>query len=88
MRKSRFSEEKIATIMSEYRAGVSMAELSRKYNVSSKTLYGWKVKYGDMKVSELKRTKELEAKIAKLERIVAQQAVVLLAAKDIIKGKW
>jgi hypothetical protein len=32
--------------------------------------------------------KDLESQISKLERIVARQAVDLLAAKDIIAGKW
>jgi hypothetical protein len=32
--------------------------------------------------------KEMEAKISRLERIVAKQAVELQAAEEIIKGKW
>ncbi len=88
MRKSRFNDEQIAGILAEYRAGLSAVEVCRKYNVSTKTFYGWKAKFGDMQASEVRKTKELEAKIAKLERIVAQQAVDLLVAKDIIKGKW
>jgi putative transposase len=67
---------------------VSIKELSRKYNVSSKSIYNWKAKFGDISAREVRRTKELEALVVKLKRIVAQQAVELLAAKDIIKGKW
>lgn len=88
MRKSRFSDEQIAGILTEYRAGVSASELCRKHNISGKTFYAWKAKFGDMKASEVRRTKDLEAQIAKLERIVAKQAVELLAAKDLIAGKW
>ena len=88
MRKSRFSDEQIAGILAEYRAGLSAAEVGRKYGVSDKTLYTWKRKFGDMKASEVRRTKDLETQISKLERIVAKQAVELLAARDIIAGKY
>lgn len=88
MRKSRFSDEQISGILAEYRAGMSAAEVCRKHNVSTKTLYGWKAKFGDMQASEVRRVKSLEAQIAKLERIVAKQAVEILAAKDIIAGKY
>lgn len=88
MRKSRFSNEQIAGVLAEYRAGASAAEVCRKHGVSIKTFYSWKAKFGDMQASEVRRTKDLEAQISKLERIVAKQAVELLAAKDIIAGKW
>lgn len=88
MRKSRFSDEQIAGVLAEYRAGMSAVELSRKHGISQKTFYTWKAKFGDMPASEVRRTKDLEAQITKLERIVAKQAVELLAAKDIISGKW
>jgi putative transposase len=88
MRKSRFSDEQISNILAEYRAGQSAAELCRKHNISPKTFYSWKAKFGDMQASEVRRVKSLEAQIAKLERIVAKQAVELLAAKDVISGKF
>lgn len=88
MKKSRFSNEQIAGVMAEYRAGQSAAEVCRKHGISVKTFYTWKAKFGDMPASEVRRTKDLEAQITKLERIVAKQAVELLAAKDIIQGKW
>ena len=88
MRKTRFSDEQIAGVLAEYRAGMSAAEVSRKHGISQKTFYTWKAKFGEMPASEVRRTKDLEAQIAKLERIVAKQAVELLAATDIISGKW
>lgn len=88
MKKSRFTDEQIAGVLSEYRAGASAAEICRKHSISVKTFYTWKAKFGDMQASEVRRTKDLEAQITKLERIVAKQAVELLAAKDIIQGKW
>ena len=79
---------RIAGMLAEYRAGKSVAEICRENNISQKTFYVWKQKFGEMGPSEVKRTKELEAQISKLERIVAKQAVELLAAKDFIAGKF
>jgi putative transposase len=88
MRKSRFSEEQITQILAESRAGVPTLDLCRKYGVSSKTFYAWRARYAGMKGTEVKRMKELESTISKLERIVARQAVELEAAKFVIRGKW
>lgn len=88
MKKSRFSEEQITKILAESNAGLSTTEICRKHGVSSNTFYKWKAKYGGMGGSEVRRMKEMEAKISRLERIVAKQAVELQAAEEIIKGKW
>lgn len=85
MRKSRFTEEQITQILAEYRAGVSQTELSRKYGVSNNTISNWNTKYGNMRSSDVKKLKVLEEENNKLKRIVADQAVEIMAAKDVIR---
>ncbi len=88
MRKSKFSEEQITKILAESRSGASTPELCRRHAVSEKTFYRWKAKYGDLQGTEVKRMKDMEVKIARLERIVSKQALELQVAEEIIKGKW
>lgn len=88
MRKSRFSEEQIATILAESRAGMKTTELCRKHGITTKTLYAWRAKYGNLQGTEVRRMKDMEQQISRLERIVAKQAVELQAAQEIIRGKW
>lgn len=88
MKKSRFSDEQIAGVLAEYRAGVSAAELCRKHNVSIKTFYSWKKKFGNIQASEVRKMKDMAVHIAKLEKIVARQSVELLAAQELLRGKW
>jgi putative transposase len=71
MKKSRFSEEKIISILKELEAGAKAAELARKYGVSDVTIYNWKGRYGGMEVSQLRRLKELEGENARLKRMYA-----------------
>ena len=85
MKRTRYSEEQIAGVLAEYRAGVMQSELSRKYGVSTATISNWNSKYGGMQVSDVRKLKALEDENSKLKRIVADQAVEILAAKDVIK---
>lgn len=84
MKRSRFTEEQITQILAAYRSGISQSELARKHNVTTTTISTWHRKYGQMQGTELRKMKSLEEENNKLKRIVAQQAVDLLAAKDII----
>lgn len=85
MRKSRFKEEQITQILAEYRAGASQQELGRKYGVSTHTISNWNSRYGEMGSSEVRRLKTLEEENGRLKKIVAQQALDLDAAKDVIR---
>jgi putative transposase len=88
MKRSRFSEEQIITILKEQEAGVPVSELCRKHGVSDASIYKWKAKYGGMDVSEAKRLKVLEDENAKLKRMLADAMLDNIALKDLLGKKW
>ena len=88
MKKSRFSEEQIITVLKQHEAGVPTAQLCREHGISTATFYAWKAKFGGMGVSEAQRLRELEQENAKLKRIVADQALDIVALKDVLTKKW
>ena len=87
MKNSRFTESQIVSILGEAEAGMKVKDVCRKHGISDATYYNWKAKYGGMSVSELKRTKELEAENAKLKRMYADLALENRAMKDLIEKK-
>jgi putative transposase len=89
MKKSRFTESQIVSVLKEADAGMKVEELCRKHAISSATYYNWKKKYGGMDASEIKRLKELEEENAKLKRMYADMALENTALKDlIVKKGW
>jgi len=87
MKKSRFTETQIVSMLKQADAGVPVKDLCRQAGVSTATYYQWKSKYGGMEASDLKRVRELEAENAKLKRMYAELALDNAAMKDLIAKK-
>jgi putative transposase len=75
MKKSRFSEEQIITILREGEGASTIREVCAKHNLSQPTYYAWKRKYGGLDVSEARRLRALEDENGRLKRIVAELSV-------------
>jgi len=88
MKKSRYSEEQIISILNEHEAGTKLPDLCRQHGMSPATLYKWKSKFGGMEVSDAKRLRVLEAENAKLKRLVADLTLDKEALKDVLSKKW
>lgn len=87
MKRSRFTETQIISILKEADAGLSVKEVCRTHGISDATFYNWKGKYGGMSASELKRLREVEQENAKLKRMYADLALENTALKDLIEKK-
>ena len=67
--------------------GQSVAHVVQALEVTEPTYYRWRREYGGAGRDQVKRLKELEVENARLKRIVADQALDLAMAKDVIEGK-
>ena len=84
MKKSKFSEAQIVSILKQGDAGIPVKDLCRQAGISTATYYQWKSKYGGMEASDLRRVRDLEAENAKLKRMYAELALDNAAMKDLI----
>ena len=88
MKRKRYTEEQIISILKEHEAGATVPDLSRRHGVATNTIYRWKSKFGGMEVSEARRLRELEKENARLKRLLADAELDKAAMKEIIEGKW
>jgi putative transposase len=88
MKRKRFTEEQIISVLKENEAGMKTGDLARKHGISEATLYNWKAKFGGMDVSEAKRLRALEEENGKLKRLLADSMLDNAALKDLLSKKW
>ena len=88
MKRKRFSEEQIITILKQAEGGLPIPELIRQHGICEGTFYRWKSKYGGLELSEAKRLKQLEDENRRLKRLVADQALDLQVLKGVALGKY
>ena len=88
MKKTRFRESQIVSILRQQEAGKSVKDISREHGISDATFYNWKAKYGGMQISDVKRIKDLEEENSRLKRIVANQTLEIDAIKTVLEKKY
>lgn len=88
MRKSRFSEEPMISILKEQESGRSTAEVCRRHGISQPTFYNWKAKFGGIEVSDAKRLKALEKENRKLKRLLAEEVMDNAMLKEMLRKNF
>ena len=87
MKKSRFSEEQMVTILREADR-TTVAEAAKKHKVSDATIYAWRKHFGQMEAADVKRLKALERENSRLKKLLAERDLDLEILKEINAKKW
>ena len=75
MRKSKFTESQIVTILKQVGSGRQVKDVCRELGISEATNCAWKSKYGGVEASDVQRLRDLEAEHNKLKRMYAEMAM-------------
>lgn len=88
MKKSRFTDSQILSILKQAENGVPVTELCRQHGMSSAAFYKWRSKYGGMDASLMARMKELEQENARLKKMYADAQLRAEVVQEALAKKW
>lgn len=85
MKKSKFSDSQILSILKQAQSGVAVPDLCREHGISNATFYNWRAKYGGMDLPMMTRLKELEAENSRLKKMYAEERLKSEILKEVLK---
>ena len=88
MKKSRFTDSQIITVLKQAEGGTPVPELCRTNGISSATFYKWRSKFGGMDASMVTRLKELEDENRRLKKMYAEAQMSADILKEALQKKW
>lgn len=88
MKKSKFSDSQILTILKQAESGTPVPQLCREHGISSATFYKWRAKYGGMDASLMARLKELEEENRRLKKMYAEERLKAEIVQEALQKKW
>jgi putative transposase len=88
MKKSKFTDAQILSILKQAEAGTPVGDLCREHGLSSASFYKWRAKFGGMDLPMMTRLKELEAENTRLKKMYAEERLKAEILKEAIEKKW
>ena len=87
MKKTRFTEEQMVTILREADQR-PVPEVAKKHGISDQTIYVWRKRFGTLDPADIKRLRQLELENGRLKKMVADRDLEIDVLKEITRKKW
>ena len=88
MKKSRFTDSQIMSILKQAEAGTPVVELCREHGMSNARFYKWRSRFGGMDASMMTRLKELEDENRRLKKMYAEECFKAEIIQEAMAKKW
>ena len=92
MSRKRYSPEKIIGMLREAEValaqGMSVGAICRQLSISEQSYYRWRKQYGGLKISQVKRMKDMERENARLKKAVAELTLDKVILKEALEGNY
>jgi putative transposase len=72
MKKSRFTEVQVMSVLRQAESGMSIADLCREHGISNATFYQWRAKFGGMDASMIAEMKTIQDENRRLKKMFAE----------------
>ena len=87
MKKTRFTEEQMVTILREADTR-PVPEVAKKHGISDQTIYAWRKRFGTLEAADVKRLRQLEQENGRLKKMVADRDLEIDVVKETTRKKW
>ena len=75
MRKSRFTDASVMSILRQAEGGMAVEELCREHQISNATFFKWRAKFGGMDVSMMADFKATQNENPRLKKMFAELSI-------------
>ena len=92
MSRKRYSPEKIIGMLRETEValaqGMTIGAICRQLSISEQSYYRWRKQYGGLKISQVKRMKDIERENTRLKKAVAELTLDKVILKEALEGNY
>ena len=92
MSRKRYSPEKIIGMLREAEValaqGMTIGAICRQLSISEQSYYRWRKQYGGLRISQVRRMKDMERENARLKKAVAELTLDKVILKEALEGNY